>query len=174
MASDLRELVRVRELRERLAQNEASRLLEETAKAQAAVADARNHQELYIRQAAHASMLASGAAGQSEFSAADAHWLLDSAAGARVKAREAVALIRRAELVRQRAQEASDAASREYRRLALRHETVARRSQQVRREQLRRKLDREEETLIEEQATTAAALRANQAAAGIDEPRGGQ
>lgn len=166
MASDLRDLVRVRDLRAQLAQNEASRLLQVTASAAAAVEEARRRQELHVEQAAQASALAACGArggGEAHFLAAEAHGLLDFAAGERFRARSAAALIRRAELARERAKEASDAASEEYRRLAMRRETIASEADRRRRTALRRKLESEEETLVEEQATSTAALRSNQA-----------
>lgn len=174
MASDLRALVRVRDLRAQLAQNEASRLLQVTAGAQAAVDEARRRQQLHVEQAAQASALATGQArggGEARFLATEAHGLMDFAAGERFRAREAVALIRRAELVRERAKEASDAAGEEYRRLAMRRETVARQSDRRRRSALQRKLEREDETIVEEQATSAAVLRANQAKDQADDGR---
>lgn len=162
MGNDLRELLRVRALRSRLAQNEALRARHALARAASSAAEARRRKESYERLAEHASAMASGAthdSGEACLLAGETHRLLEFAAGTRFRAHESVALIRRAELVRERAQEESDASSAEYRRLALRRESVLSQSKRMQRTVSARQREREEEARDEDRAARVAALR---------------
>lgn len=161
MASDLREVLRVRELRARLAQHEALRTRQALARAEGMVVEVHRRKEAHEQLAEQAAAMASGTVDDSgaRVLAGEAHRLLEFAMGARFKAREGVALIRRAELVRERAQEEAEVSGDEYRRLALRRETVSLQSRHRQRAMFVRQREREEETRSEEHATHAVALR---------------
>lgn len=157
MANDLREVLRIRELRARLAQSTALRTRQALTRAEALVVEAHRRKESHEQLAQHAAAMASVAVLDSGTGvlAGEAHRLLEFAAGSRFKAREHIAVIRRAELVRERAQEEADESSNEYRRLAMRREAVSLQSQRRQRAALARQREREEEAHSEEHTTLA-------------------
>jgi hypothetical protein len=149
-------LARVRDLRARLASNEAARRRHIQARAQAALEQALRLQAHYEELAAQASAAASPG-GQGQFSAAEAQVLLSYAVGARLRAQDAMGRVRRAQLVCQHATIAADEASESYRRAATRREAVVSRWQERLRIALRKERERQDETLVEDRSGTRAA-----------------
>jgi hypothetical protein len=149
-------VARVREARARLAANEAAQHRGAEARAQAALDQARRLQAHYEEVAAQASAAAAAvhASDCSEvcFTAAEAQVLLSYAVGARLKAQEAAAPIRRAQLVCQRAQAAADEAGGKSRRAAQRREAVVSHWQENLRTARRHRIEREDEALVEERS----------------------
>ena len=111
-----RTLIRVRDLRARLALNEVSQQRRAQARAQATLDEARRRQAHYEEQANQASalLMAQSHGGGATFSAAQAQELQSYAVGARLKVQEAAAPIHRAQVQCQRAQEAADEARAKY------------------------------------------------------------
>ncbi|HEY6926294.1 MAG TPA: hypothetical protein VI653_22610 [Steroidobacteraceae bacterium] len=155
-------LTRVRELRARLASNEAARRRQVQAHAQAALDRAirvqAHYQELAL-QASAAASLYSMENSEARCSAAEAQVLLSYAIGARLKAQEAMGPVRRAHLVCQHAQSAADEATQTYRRAENRRETVVSRWQKRARAALRLERERQDEALVEDLSSNAAATR---------------
>lgn len=146
-------LIRVRDLRARLALNEVAQQRRAQARAQATLDEVRRRQAGYEAQAreASAALAAPGHDGSdATFSAAQAQVLLSYATLARLKAQEAAAPIRRAQVQCQRAQEAADEARTRYRHETDRHAALY--SQWRTRSQVarRRQLEREDEVLADE------------------------
>ena len=146
-------LTRVRELRARLASNEAARRRQVQARAQAALDQAirvqAHYQELALQASAAASLYDSG---EARCSAAEAQVLLSYAVGARLKAQEAMGPVRRAQLVCQHAQTAAVEATETYRRAENRRETVVSCWQERARAALRLERERQDEALVEDRS----------------------
>jgi hypothetical protein len=155
-------LTRVRELRARLASTEAARRRQVQARAQAALDQAirvqAHYQELALQASAAASLYATDS-GEARRSAAEAQVLLSYAIGARLKAQEAMGPVRRAQLVCQHAQAAAQEATETYRRAENRRETVVSRWQERARAALRLERERQDEAVIEDLSSNAAATR---------------
>lgn len=158
MKSDLARLVLVRDLRTRLAQTTVLRLQQAVTRAQVAIDAARVRKVGHEAQAAEASAAACAERSDDRMLAADMHRLLDFAAGQRFKAHESAAQMRRAELVRQRAQEEVDGASDEWRRQALRRERVSDHAKREQSDTHRKLLEREDESIAEARTTHALAV----------------
>jgi len=143
MDSRWRILVRVRELRARVASNEASQRRRASARA-----------ELALDQATRASALASiaepGRTGEEQLNAWQAQQMLSYAAGARLKAQQSAAPVRRAQLVCERAIAAAEEAGLAARRANTRRETILSTLRARQRTAKRRQLEREQEALMEE------------------------
>ena len=143
-----RVLTRVREVRARLARNEAVRQRGLRARAQATLDQARQRKAVLEAQAAQASRMVAGAAGESgaaTFEAARVQEILDFAAGALAQARLETAPIRRAQLQCDRTQEAVNQASAKCRHETQRRETVNSHWQKLSRAERRSRLEREDE-----------------------------
>lgn len=162
MDESWRILARVRELRARLASNEAARRREVQARAQAALDQAlrvqAHYQELALQASAAASLYATDN-GEAGFSAAEAQVLLSYAIGARLRAQEAMGPVRRAQLVCQHAQAAAAEANESYRQAENRRETVISRWQERARAALRRARERQDESLVEDRSSAASSAR---------------
>jgi hypothetical protein len=155
-------LARVRDLRARLASNEAARRDQIQARAQAALEQAlrlRAHYEVLAEQAGAAASLYATDSGEVCFSAAEAQVLLNYAAGVRLKAQDAKGPVRRAQLVYQHTQAAAEEARENSRRAANRREAVVSRWQEHLRAGSRRDRERRDEMLVEDRSTHAYALR---------------
>jgi|HubBroStandDraft_4_1064222.scaffolds.fasta_scaffold105317_2 hypothetical protein len=154
MDSRWRILVRVRELRARVASNEASQRRRASARAELALDQATRLQARYEAQAAHASALASiaepGRTGEEQLNAWQAQQMLSYAAGARLKAQQSAAPVRRAQLVCERAIAAAEEAGLAARRANTRRETILSTLRARQRTAKRRQLEREQEALMEE------------------------
>jgi hypothetical protein len=149
-----RTLLRVRDIRTRLALNEVSRQRRAHDRAQNALEQARCQRNEFEGLAFRASDLLTAPSTSSQqvgsFQAADAQVLLDFAASARSKAREATALMRRAQLQSDRALQAVNAALAVYRREAGRKQAVESHWQAELRAARLRQLDREDTLSTEE------------------------
>ena len=150
----LHELVRVRQLRARLAQSEASRCLQEYAKAQAALAEIRQRIADFEQQA-HSWGMQPDPSGATSFDAGYMHNLMSCREHARTRAREAAVSLPRAELARQRAHSAARDARQIWSREARRADVVAQQLKQLQLASRRRQQHREEEQLAEERSTAA-------------------
>jgi hypothetical protein len=154
MIDDWRILTRVRDLRAKLAFNEASQKLQIQSRALAAFEQSRRRQAQFSEQAAHAHILSSSLyaedGGDLSFTAAQAQDYLSCALGARLKAQEAAIATLRAQLVYQRARDAAAEVREKYRRALARRETVASHHRRSSRIALRRQVDLEDESLAEE------------------------
>lgn len=171
MKNELTVVLRARALRATLAQNEVTRQRQSLARAEAAVEAARQRKAAHEEQAAQAgAMLFGSGNGAEPLLAGEMHRLLDFAAGARFKAAECVALVRRADLARARVQEDCDAAREESRRHALRHASVATTVARTQGIEQRRRLEREGESAAEDHTTRVSALRVS---GGADAGHGG-
>lgn len=160
MAAELPDLARVRELRAMLARNTAVRLREAVARAERTLEEACQRKENLENEAVQAVAQACSTAENSGASlpAADLLIWMNLAAGKRLQAREAAGQIRRAELVRDRAQEEFDEAREEYRRQAARYHALA--AEADRRQQAASMLEEEraEENLTEERVNYTVAI----------------
>jgi hypothetical protein len=145
-------LMRVRDLRARLALNEVIRERRAQVRAQAALEQAWIRQAQFEEQATQViSLLArSYAGGDAVYDVTQAQELLDFAAGARLKAQEAAVPIRRAKLQCERAQEGVDEASDRYRREVGRQEAVTSHWQEKLRIARRRRTERADAARAEE------------------------
>jgi len=154
-------LTRVRDLRARLALNEVSGRRQTQARAQSSLEEASRRRAQYDELAAQASALLAARSDQggADFTAAQAQELLSYAAGARLKAQEAQAPIRRARLQCERAQIAADEAAANYRRETGRQEAVYSQWRASLRTAQYLRLEREDQTRAEEQAGSSVALR---------------
>jgi len=192
MPHELQDLVRIRELRARLAQLEAVRLRQELLRAEIAVADAKrvkaNH-EANIDQASGVWESPRTAGGRNAggngaatnhgpengamqvFSAAQAHERIAFVAGERIQVRHAEVQVRRAKLVQRQVEEESNDASKTYRELLLRRETLIQElKRQTRKRQLLR-LERDDQSIAEDRAMSASVQRAHSGTdASDDEP----
>jgi len=152
--SRLKYIARVRGLRVQLALGEVMKRRHLEVRAERMLEEARQRKVGHEAQAAQAGAWHLAAADhtvESSFRAEEAHRLMSYVTGARLQVREDIALIRRAELTRERARETSGDAHAEYRQAALRHEALrarCRRSQKALRSQ---QLEREDESIAEEQ-----------------------
>ena len=187
MPHELQDLVRIRELRARLAQLEAVRLRQELLRAEIAVADAKrvkaNH-EANIDQASGVWGLPRNAGGNGAatphgpengdaqvFSAAQAHERSAFVAGERIQVRHAEVQVRRAKLVQRHVEEESSDASKTYRELLLRRETLIKElNRQTRKRQLLR-LERDDQSIAEDRAMTASVQRAHSGTGASDDER---
>jgi hypothetical protein len=150
-------LIRVRDLRTRVALSEVTgrRLIQ--ARARTTLEHARNVQAQYEQEAADTSaLLTSRSIEGGEISAAHAQELLRYATGLRLKANEATAPIRRAQLQYDRARVAADEASEGYRREAGRRETIYSQWRVAERADRRLKEEREDQSGAEDRAGVAA------------------
>jgi hypothetical protein len=155
-------LARVRDLRARLASNEAARRHQIQARAQAALEQAlrlQAHYEVLAEQASAAASLCAPDSGEARFSAAEAQVLLSYAVGVRLRAQDAMGPVRRAQLVCQHAQAAAEEARENHRRAANRREAVISRWQERLRAALRWERERQDEMLVEDRSSNAHALR---------------
>jgi hypothetical protein len=147
-------LTRLRELRARVASNEALQRRRASTRAQVALDHARQLQASYEAQATEASALASMCdpkrGHQMHLSAWQAQQLLSYAAGARSKVLQSAAPIRRAQLVCERTAVAADEAGRAARRASARRESVFSALRAKQRSAQRRQLEREHEALVDE------------------------
>jgi hypothetical protein len=147
-------LTRVRDLRAKLAFNEASQKLQIQSRALAAFEQSRRRQAQFSEQAARAHILSSSLYEKDEgdltFTAGQAQDYLSCALGARLKAQEAAIATLRAQLVYQRARDAAADVREKYRRALARRETVASHHRRSSRIALRRQVEQEDETLAEE------------------------
>jgi hypothetical protein len=160
MAAELRDLARVRELRAMLARNTSVRLREVVTRAERTLEEACRRKESLENEAVQAVAQPCSTAENSgaSLAATDLHNWMNFAAGKRLQAREAAGQIRRAELVRDRAQEEFDEAREEYRRQAARCRTLA--AEAHRRQQAASMLEEEraQENLTEERVNYAVAV----------------
>jgi hypothetical protein len=149
-----RTLTRVRDLRAKLAFNEASQKLQIQSRALSAVEQSRRRQAQFSEQAAQAHILSSSLYAEDgsdlTFTAAQAQDYLSCAHAARLKAQEAAIATLRAQLVYQRARDAAAEVREKYRRALARRETVASHHRRSSRIALRRQVEQEDETLAEE------------------------
>lgn len=144
----LEAIVRAREVRVRLAQIEALRLRHALLRAEIALADARG-----IKAGHEARIDEAGApAAEHGFTVAEAQGRLAFAAGMRIQIREAEVHMRRANLARERVQDECDEASRHYRELLVRRETLISELARQRRKVRLRRLEREDEAMTEDRA----------------------
>jgi hypothetical protein len=161
-----RVLTRVRDLRARMALDEAMRERRAQLRAQATLERARARQTQLEEQARQASCLLaerSGTPGEAVYGAGQAQELLDFIAVARVKAQEAAVPVRRANLQLTRAQEAVAEARAKYRREAGRSEAVQSQWQQKLRAARRLQLEREDAACLEERTGSHIARRLREA-----------
>ena len=157
-------LTRIREMRARVALNEVVRERRTQARAQANLEQARRIKAQLEEQAAQGvRLLASRAqeaqASDATFDAAQAQDILNYVAGSRLRAREATAPIRRAQIQCDRAQTAVNAASAKYRQEAGRKEAVDSRWQTMVRTAQRRRLEREDVDCVENRTGASIARR---------------
>lgn len=157
--ADLNDVLKVRVQRVRRARAEADRRREALLRAQSAVAEARDRQLAFERQAESAGVVEGAASGR-PIKAADIQQRLAFVAGLRTKARDLAPAIRRAELVRGRAQEAADEASLELNREVRRQEAVAQVVSQRQAERRRLEESRSEQGALDERSMYVVALRA--------------
>jgi hypothetical protein len=143
--SRLKYVARVRDLRVKLALGEVMKRRHLEIRAELALEEARQ------RMTGHETQAARAGAWHSSFRAEEAHRLMSYVTGARLQVREDVALIRRAELTRERARETVGDAHAEYRQAALRHEALRSRWQRGQKALRRKQLEREDESIAEEQ-----------------------
>jgi hypothetical protein len=152
--SRLKYIARVRDLRAKLAFGEVMKRRHLEVRAERALEEARQRRRGHETRAARAGSWDSAAAdsaAESSFRAEEAHHLMSYVTGARLQVREGIALIRRAELTRERAREIADDAHTEYRQAALRHEALRSRWQRGQKALRRKQLEREDESIAEEQ-----------------------
>jgi len=146
MRADLQTIVRVRELRMRLAQIEATRLRQAVSRAERALEEAQDI------KASHEACIDSAydLSDAQGFVASDAQGRMAYVAGMRLQIKDAEVQVRRANLARERAEEDSTEASRTYRDLMIRRETVLAELTRQRRKLRLRVLEREAEILAED------------------------
>ena len=154
-------LTRVREVRTRQALNEVTRERRTQARAQANLEQARNIKLGYEQQAAQGMQLlgAQAQSGESTFDAAQAQAILNFVAASRLRARQAEAPIRRAQIQCDRAQTAVDEASSKYRQEASREEAVESRWETIQRTARRARLEREDVDVAEDVSGAAVVRR---------------
>jgi hypothetical protein len=143
--SRLKYIARVRDLRVKLALGEVMKRRHMEIRAELALEKVRQ------RKVAHETQAARDGTWHSSFRAEEAHRLMSYVAGARLQVCEDIAQIRRAELTRERARETADDAHTEYRQAALRHEALRSRWQRGQKVLRRKQLEREDESIAEEQ-----------------------
>ena len=150
-------VARVRDLRARLASNEAAQHRQAQARPEATLEQTRRLQAHYERLAAQASSLAGSLhdvdRGEARFSASEAQILLAYAVAARRRAQEAMVPIRRAQLSCQRARAAADEAAEKCRRALVRREAVDSQWRESARAAERSKLERADEALAEDRSS---------------------
>ena len=152
--SRLKYIARVRDLRVKLALGEVMKRRHLQTRAEMALVAARQRKVGHEAQAGRAYAWHSAAADnspESSFRAEEAHRLMSFVTGARLQVREDIALIRRAELTRERARETADDAHTEYRQAALRHEALRSRWQRGQKVLRGKQLEREDESIAEDQ-----------------------
>jgi hypothetical protein len=155
-------VVKVREVRTRLALNELEQERQVQARAQAALEAARSLRADWLAQAARAAELAAPGSlecPQGFFGAAQAQEWLNFAAASRLKAKEAGVRIRRAQLQCERAQEGVAEAVEKYRREAGRRQALETRWQDALRGVRALRLEREEANSADERVGNAVARR---------------
>jgi hypothetical protein len=155
MLAGLGSVGRVRDVRSRLAMNEALRLRHAYARMQSIFDEVqRNKLEHELRAAQVGTWMAQASAETDTPSvvAADAHQVMSYVDAARLKAREAAATARRTELARQRALVAADEAGTVWRRALVRHDAIVAARKRAEQADRRRRLEREDERLAEEHA----------------------
>lgn len=156
-------LTRVREVRTRQALNEVTRERRTQARAQANLEQARNVKAGFEQQAAQGMELLAAqsqpAAGESTFDAAQAQAILNFVKASWLRARQAEAPIRRAQIQCDRAQTAVDEASAKYRQEASREEAVESRWETIQRTAHRLRLEREDVEVAEDVSGVAVARR---------------
>lgn len=160
MPVELRDILRVRNLRLALAANEAARLRGSVVRAERAIAEARRQQAAREREAEAAASSFDQACGKGAlpFTGADAATRMAVVTAARLKVREAAAQIRRAELVLRRATEEADEASETYRRQLIRCDALKSRACERESEARLRRSDRDEQVLLDERIGAALPL----------------
>lgn len=160
----------VRDMRSRLAMNEALRLRHAYARMQSVFDEIqRNKLEHELRAAQVGTWMSqrtaaaqmSSAADTPSVIAADAHQVMSYVDAARLKAREAAATARRTELARQRALVAAGEAGNVWRRALMRHEAIRAAHKRAEQADRRRRLEREDELLADEHALYEAARSAS-------------
>jgi hypothetical protein len=159
-------LTRVRDLRARMALDEAMRERRAQRRAQATLEQARARQTQLEEQARQASGLLAqrwGTPGEAVYEAGQAQEMLGFIAVARVKAQEATVPVRRANLQVTRAQEAVAEASAKYRREAGRRDAVQSQWQQELRAARRLQLEREDAARLDERSGSHIARRLREA-----------
>lgn len=140
-------LTRIREVRAQLALNEVTNQRRSQARAQANLEQARKAKAQLEEQAARGVRRLTG---EETFDAAQAQGILNFIAASRLQAQQAAAPVRRAQMQCDRAQVAVDEARSKYRQEASRREAVDSRWQTMVRAARRLRLEREDETCIEE------------------------
>lgn len=160
MPIELRDVLRVRSLRLALAGNETVRLRGAVVRAERAIAEARQQQAARELEAATAASSFDQACGKDAlpFTGEDASRRMAIVTAARMKVREATAQIRRAELVLRRATEEADEASEAYRRQLMRCDAVKSRVFEHERGARLRRMDRDEQVLLDERIGSALSL----------------
>jgi len=163
MAVDLRDVVKVRELRAKLAREESRRRQQVLSGSEHAVAIARERKRSFEQRATQASTsyLQEQNGSSTQFSAAEAQRLTDFSTAALLQAREQVAHIRRAELLRERARESAQEALQDYHRQKARRDSAADQAEKVERATHLRNLERQDASVCEVRADNSSALRAN-------------
>lgn len=148
----LRKLLRVRQLRVTLAQSQASRSIQEHAKAQATLDEIRRR-IVDLELQAHSWITPQAApSGGDSFDAGSMHNVMNCRDQAQMRAREAAASLPRAELARQRAHAAAREARKSWSRAARRADAIAQHLQEMQTRFRQRQLNREEEQLTEERS----------------------
>jgi hypothetical protein len=165
------DMARAREVRAKLALSEASRLHQARARAEAELQDAHRRKTEHEEQAARIGtwVCDASAADSAQFSAEDAHNLLNYVFGARLRVQEDIAAIRRAELACAKAQDVAEEAETKFRRAAVRHEVILAQWTRRVRSARHRKLERAEEALAEERVNAEIASRRISAAEALDD-----
>ena len=162
-------LTRVREVRTRQALNEVTRERRTQARAQANLEQARNVKAGFEQQAAQGMELLAAqsqpaAVGESTLDAAQAQAILNFVKASWLRARQAEAPIRRAQIQCDRAPTAGDEASSKYRQAASREEAVESRWETMQRTARRLQLEREDVEVAEDVSGVAVARRLREGA----------
>lgn len=154
-------LIRVRDLRARIALNEVSQRRQAQTSAQAALELARHRQTQCEERAAQMSaLLAAQLHDGASLSAVQAQELLSYATAARLQAQEAATPIRRAQLQFERARVAADEAGAQYRREAVRREATQLQWKNAALSGMRLQAERDDQSTAEERAGAALAAAA--------------
>jgi hypothetical protein len=150
----LRYMARVRDVRAKLASHEALQRRHTQACAELALEEVRRRRAENEQQAARTTSwnaTESGGDVATHFRVEDAHRVLSYIAGARLRVRQDAGAIRRAELACERARSTADEARAEYKRAVMRHEALRSRWQRGLHSLQQQELEREDESLAEEQ-----------------------
>jgi hypothetical protein len=167
----LHDMARAREVRAKLALSEASRLHQARARAEAELQDAHRRRTEHEEQAARvgAWVCDASAGADAQFSAEDAHNLLNYVVGARLRVQEDIASIRRAELACAKAQDVAEEAEAKFQRAAVRHEVILAQWSRRVRSARHKKLERAEEALAEERVNAEIVSRRISVAEALDD-----